>query len=239
MNCVRCGVHRIVVPWARPDSGFSLLFEAFVMQLAKVMPILAVARVVGEQDTLIWRMVTHYVELARSQADHSNVKPVGLDETAIRRGHDYMALFVDMKERKVLFAAPGKDSATVAAFAEDLKAHQGDPEAITEVSIDMSKAFITGVTEELPKATITFDKFHVIKLINEAVDKVRRRERQDHPELAGSRYIWLKNPDNLTAKQEATLASLNLPKGHLKTAKAYQFRLAFQDFYLQPPEDAR
>ena len=209
------------------------------MQLVKVMPVSAIARLVGEHDTLLWRIVNHYVDLARSKADHSKVAEVGMDETSIRRGHDYMTLFVDMKERKVLFATPGKDSATVAAFAEDLKAHQGDPEAVKEVSIDMSPAFIKGVTAELPKASITFDKFHVIKLINEAVDEVRRLERKDHPELSGSRYIWLKNPDNLTANQKATLASLNLPKGHLKTAKAYQIRLPFQDFYHQPLEDAK
>jgi transposase len=239
VDCVRCGVHRIAVPWARPDSGFTLLYEAFVMQLVKVMPVLAVARLVGEHDTLLWRIVNHYVDSARSKANHSTVTQVGMDETAARRGHDYMALFVDMEERKVLFATPGKDSATVAAFAEDLKAHQGNPEAIKEVSIDMSPAFIKGVQAELPKASITFDKFHVVKLINEAVDEVRRLESKLHPELTGSRYIWLKNPDNLTANQKTTLATLNLPKGHLKTAKAYQFRLAFQDFYLQPPDEAK
>lgn len=239
VDCTRCGVHRITVPWARPDSGFTLLYEAFVMQLVKVMPVSAIARLVGEHDTLLWRIVNHYVDLARSRADHSKVTEVGMDETSIRRGHDYMALFVDMKERRVLFATPGKDSATVAAFAEDLKAHQGDPEAIKEASLDMSPAFIKGVAENLPNASVTYDKFHVIKLINEAVDEVRRLERKDHPELSGSRYIWLKNPDNLTTNQKATLASLNLPKGHLKTAKAYQIRLAFQDFYLQPPEDSK
>ena len=239
VDCARCGVHRTAVPWARPDSGFTLLFEAFVMQLVKVMPVSAIARLVGQHDTLLWRIVNHYVDLARSKADHSLVTQVGLDETAARRGHDYMALFVDMKERKVLFATPGKDSATVAAFAEDLKAHQGDPEAVKEASLDMSPAFIKGVAANLPNASLTFDKFHVIKLINEAVDEVRRLERKDHPELAGSRYIWLKNPDNLTANQKITLAALDLPRGHLKTAKAYQIRLAFQDFYLQPHEDAK
>jgi transposase len=239
VDCTRCGVHRVAVPWARPDSGFTLLYEAFVMQLVKVMPVSAIARLVGEHDTRLWRIVNHYVDLARSEADHSKVTEVGMDETSIRRGHDYMTLFVDMKERRVLFATPGKDSATVAAFAEDLKAHQGDPEAIKEASLDMSPAFIKGVAENLPSASVTYDKFHVIKLINEAVDEVRRLERKDHPELSGSRYIWLKNPDNLTANQKATLASLNLPKGHLKTAKAYQIRLAFQDFYLRPPEGAK
>ena len=274
VQCSRCGVHRIAVSWARPDSGFTLLFEAFVLQLAKAMPLLAIARLVGEHDTLLWRIVNHYVDLARSKADHSQVTQVGIDETAARRGHNYVSLFVDMQARKVLFVTPGKDSATVAAFAEDLQAHPGDPGAITEVSIDMSPAFTKGVTAQLPNASITFDKFHVTKMVNEAVDEVRRPgvcrsetfldeesityrlfdsrkslilglrnsisdrllERKDHPELSGSRYIWLKNPDNLTANQRTKLADLDLPNCHLKTARAYQIRLAFQDLYSQPPD---
>ena len=236
VQCSRCGVHRIAVPWARPGSGFTLLFEAFVLQLAKAMPLLAIARLVGEHDTLLWRIVNHYVDLARSKADHSQVTQVGIDETAARRGHDYVSLFVDMQARQVLFVTPGKDSATVAAFAEDLQAHKGDPGAITEASIDMSPAFIKGVTGQLPNASITFDKFHVTKMVNEAVDEVRRLERKDHPELSGSRYIWLKNPDNLTANQRTKLADLDLPNCHLKTARAYQIRLAFQDLYSQPPD---
>ena len=120
------------------------------MQLAKVMPVLSIARLVGEHDTLIWRMVNHYVGMARRKADHSAVTQVGMDETAARRGHDYVSLFVDMKERRVLLVTPGKDSATVKAFAEDLVAHQGDPKAITEVSLDMSPAFIKGVAGQLP-----------------------------------------------------------------------------------------
>ena len=238
IECARCGVHRVAVPWARPDSGFTLLFEAFVMQLAKVMTIRAAARLVGEHDTLLWRIVNHYVDLARSRADHAGVTQVGLDETAARRGHDYVSLFVDLEERKVLFVTPGKDSATVAAFAQDLQAHHGDPKAITEVSIDMSPAFVKGVTEQLPNAAVTFDKFHVVGLVSAAVDEVRRLERKDHPELAGSRYIWLKNPGNLSANQKITLAAFDLPRSHLKTARAYQIRLAFQDFYLQPPDQA-
>ena len=65
------------------------------MQLAKVMPVLDIARLVGEHDTLIWWMVNHYVDMARSKADHSAVTQVGMDETAARRGHDYVSLFVE------------------------------------------------------------------------------------------------------------------------------------------------
>ena len=238
VECSRCGVHRIAVPWARANSGFTLLFEAFVLQLVQVMPVLAAARLVGEHDTLVWRILHHYVDSARSKANHSSVTQVGIDETAARRGHDYVSLFVDLSERKVLFVAPGKDAATVAAFALDLQAHQGDPQAITEVSADMSPAFIKGVGDHLPNASLTFDKFHVVGLVNNAVDEVRRLERKLHPELSGTRYVWLKNPANLTANQEQQIQTFDFTRRLLKTTRAYQIRLVFQDLYDQPAEDA-
>jgi transposase len=194
VNCSHCGIHRVAVPWARPDSGFTLLFEALVMMLARSMPVLAVGRVVGEHDTLTLRIVTHYVNAARAKADQSRISRVGIDETASRRGQKYVSLFVDLPERKVVFVTPGKDASTVASFAADLQMHGGDPAAVTEVSVDMSKAFAKGIAASLPNAKITFDKFHVVSLVNNAVDEVRRLERKDHPELAGSRYVWL-NPD--------------------------------------------
>lgn len=239
VECSRCGIHRVAVPWARPDSGFTLLFEALVMMLAKSMPILAVGRLVGEHDTLVWRIVKHYVDAARDKADHSQVTQVGVDETASRRGQNYVSLFVDLPERKVLFVTPGKDAATVAAFAEDLAAHGGDPKAVTEVSADMSQAFAKGIAANLPNASITFDKFHVVSLVNKAVEQVRRLERKTHPELSGSRYVWLKNPQNLTAKQKIQLDAFDLPHCHLQTARAYQIRLAFQDLFTQPPDQAK
>ena len=238
VECSRCGVHRIAVPWARANSGFTLLFEAFVLQLVQVMPVLAAARLVGEHDTLVWRILHHYVDSARSKANHSSVTQVGIDETAARRGHDYVSLFVDLSERKVLFVAPGKDAATVAAFALDLQAHQGDPQANTEVSADMSPAFIKGVGDHLPNASLPFDKFHVVGLVNNAVDEVRRLERKLHPELSGTRYVWLKNPANLTANQEQQIQTFDFTRRLLKTTRAYQIRLVFQDLYDQPAEDA-
>ena len=131
----------------------------------------------------------------------------------------------------MLFATEGRDANTIAAFADDLSAHRGDPEAIDEVCIDMSPAFVKGVTASLPNAAITFDKFHAVKIINDAVDQVRRAEQKGQSLLRGTRYIWLRNPANLSDRQRETLE--NLPTRHLKTARAYQIRLAFQDLYEQ------
>ena len=112
----------------------------------------------------------------------------------------------------------------------------GNPEAVAEVCIDMSPAFIAGTAQSLPNAQITFDKFHVVKLINEAVDAVRRAEQKSRTELKKSRYLWLKNPSNLSERQRAQLDTLSA--ANLKTGRAYRIRLAFQELYSQPAGEA-
>ncbi|HEY4974529.1 MAG TPA: ISL3 family transposase, partial [Steroidobacteraceae bacterium] len=236
VRCNKCGIHTVTVPWARPDTGFTLLFEAMVMTMVSAMPVAAVARMVGEHDTRLWRVVHHYVDAARARLDASDVTRVAIDETAAQRGHNYITLCVDIDQARVLFATEGKDARTIAAFADDLAAHGGDPDAIAEVCIDMSQAFIKGVGESLPNAAITFDKFHAVKIINDAVDAVRRAEQKGQSVLRGTRYVWLRNPDSLSERQRATLDAL--PTRHLKTARAYQIRLAFQELYDQSSPEA-
>jgi len=236
VTCKSCGIKQVSVPWARPDSGFTLLFEALVMAMVQAMPVAVVARMIDEWDTRLWRIIHHYVERARDRADHSDVTSVAFDETASRRGHNYVSLFVDLVCRRVLFVAEGKDAGTVEAFAKELAAHGGNPKAIAEVCIDMSPAFISGIAQSLPNAQITCDKFHLVKLINEAVDAVRRSEQKSHAELKNSRYLWLKNPRNLSERQRTQLS--NLSGSNLKTGRAYRIRLAFQELYAQPASNA-
>jgi len=236
VRCARCGVKKVSVPWAREGGGFTLLFEALIMALVSAMPVNAVARLVDEHDTRLWRVIHHYVERARARTDLSAVTRVAIDETAARRGHHYITLFVDIDQARVVFATEGKDALTVAAFADDLAIHGGDPDAIAEVCIDMSPAFIKGIAADLPKAAVTFDKFHAVKIINEAVDRVRRAERKVHILLAGTRYLWLRNPDSLSERQRAIFD--DLPMRHLKTARAWRIRLAFQELYEQTSADA-
>ena len=107
---------------------------------------------VGDPDTKLWRVVHHYVDEARTRIGASNVTQLAIDKTAARRGHDDITLFVDIDHARLLFATEGKDAETVAAFADDLAVHGGDAEAISEVCIDMSPAFIKGVGESLPHA---------------------------------------------------------------------------------------
>ena len=189
VRCGVCGIRTVSVPWARPDSGFTLLFEALIMTMVSAMPVKAVARMVGEHDTRLWRVVHHYVDQARARIDTSDVTQVAIDETAARRGHDYITLFVDIDQARVLFATEGKDAETVGAFAAEVTAHGGDPEAIEEVCVDMSPAFIKGVAENLPNAAITFDKFHAVKIVNDAVNQVRRIDESGKTCCAAPLYL--------------------------------------------------
>lgn len=152
VKCPEHGVHQVPVPWAREGSGFTLLFEALLMTLVREMPVRAVARLVREHDTRLWRVIDHYVTRARQRVDMAVVRAVGLDETSNRRSRDYITLFVDLPAKRLLFATPGKDAHTAQAFVKDLQAHGGDPKAIAEVSMDLSPAFQKGVTEHLSKA---------------------------------------------------------------------------------------
>lgn len=230
VKCPEHGVHQIPVPWAREGSHFTLLFEALIMTLVREMPVLTVARLVGETDTLLWRVIDHYVHEARTRVDMAHVHAVGVDETSSRRGHDFITLFVDLNARRLLFATPGKDAKTFEKFSADLQAHGGSAEAITDVSMDLSPAFQKGAAEHLPNAEITFDRFHLMKLVNEAVDDVRKGEVLTQPNLKKTRWLWLKNDCNLKVKQKERLQEL-LKDQNLKTAQAYQFRLTFQDIF--------
>lgn len=234
VRCAACDkTSQVSVPWARPGSGFTQLFEAMLVTLATHMPANTLARMFSIGDDAVWRVLRHYTDTARAQEDFSHVTAVGIDETAARRGHDYITLFHDLRARRVLYVCEGRDQSTVDAFADDLWAHGGDPDQIDAVCIDMSKAYIAGVTRVLPSAAITFDAFHVIQLANQAVDQVRRCEGVWAKSLKRSRWIWLKNHGDLTAKQTRQFQSLS--RENLETGRAWRLKEALRALYAEAP----
>jgi Transposase and inactivated derivatives len=237
-KCKNCGDRLWIPPWGRKQSGFTMLFEAVVMTLAKEMPISKIGEIVGETDTRIWRIVRGHVCRAYARKAFGAVKKLGVDETSSRKGHNYVTVFADMDSGDVLFATQGKDGNTIKEFAKEMPAHSADAQEVQEVTMDMSPAFISGAADHLPNASITFDKFHIIQALNKAQDEVRRMEQKQNPLLKRSRYIWLKNPENLSAEQKKKLESLRFE--NLKTAKVYQMKLTFQDIYrnIREPEAA-
>ena len=227
----------ISTPWEGLSNGFTLLFEALVMQLCQAMPVNRVASITKTSDDKLWDMLEKYIDTARQEENFENIDAIGLDETSRAKGHEYITLFVDLKERRTIFITEGKDNLTVARFAYDFQNHNGSIKNIKDVSCDMSPAFIKGVTENLPDTKITFDKFHILKIINEAVDKVRREEVGTNKLLKGTKYIWLKNSKNLTVKQKAELETLTMSKMNIKTLRAYNIRQSFQEIYQANTEE--
>jgi len=136
-----------------------------------------------------------------------------------------------MNEKRTLHVAEGKGSKAVKEFAGELSKRDIEPTQVKQVSCDMSPAFIKGVRENLPQAEITFDKFHILKVINEAVDAVRKAEARENPLLKGGKYLVLKNRANLSTKQRERLAALEVPKLNLKTIRAFHIRENFQEIY--------
>lgn len=233
---------RFQVPWARRNTGFTLLFEAYVMSLIGAeMPVSGVAGLVGEHDQRIWNIFLAYVEQGRAQTDYSQIERVGMDETSHRRGHDYVTIGVDLAQRRVFDVQPGKDHRAVAGLGAFLAQHGSDPAAVTDVSIDMSPAFIKGVDETFAQAEITFDRFHVTKEVNKALDEVRRLEQREAKTLKdyalkGHKYTVLYNQQNLSAKKRAQLDQLLVLYPTL--GKAYRLRQLFQEFWDIPDPKA-
>ena len=232
--CRECGkTTQVDAPWTRPGSGFSLLMEAFVIALCQAMPVAEVARLVGVSDDRIWRCLCHHVEQARAKEDHSTVTRIAVDETSARRRHRYITLFHDLDAGRLVFATAGRTAASFAAFCEDLRQHGGSPGQITDVSMDLSKAYQAGARDHCPQARVSFDPFHVVALASRALDEVRRAETKLTPELKGSRWATLKSAEDWTREQIHLMHWLQ--RTTLRTARAWRLKEALRGVFTDHP----
>lgn len=226
-------IYRVTPPWEGRSKHFSKEFEAFALTLMREMPVKKAGEILGETDQRLWRMLHAHVEAAHAQADWSEVVWVGADEMNRKKGHNYITVFADLVNKRVLFGTEGKDASVWARFAEEFEAHNGHPKSVTQVAIDMSRAFIKGVRENFGNAGLVFDKFHVIQEANEGVERVRRLEAQQDElkgrQLAKSQWIFRKNPEAHTEQELERIEQMDLK--HLVTVLAYQMRLILQDIY--------
>ncbi len=233
----QCGhTWRVRPPWEGKAGGFSKEFEAFALLLLRERAVERAAQTLGETAPRLWRLLHKHVDAAYAEADFSNVSCVGVDEMSVRKGHKSIRVFADRIQKRVLFAAEDRDAGVFPQFIEALEAHNGHRHALTEVSLDLSPAYLKGVRENCRNATVVQDKYHVIANLILATEKVRRREQKQRPELKDSRWLLRKNPENLSEAQTAELALLT--QSNLASVKAYQMRLAFQDAYRLPSASA-
>jgi transposase len=242
--CTACGkTSQVSVPWARENSGFTALFEALALALCQELPVRQTAALLRCTDKRLWRQIAHHVSKARALEDMSGVTHIGIDETSLRKGQNYITVVHDLgSKRRLLFACEGRDHQTVVDFAADLLAHGGDPEQIAHVCQDMSAAYAKGVGKALPNAQISYDRFHVIAMANEAMDEVRRAEVKDSPKVVaeamggndpklrkGLTWGMRKNPAGWSAKQAAAMHWLQ--RSTLKSARAWRLKMGLREVY--------
>jgi transposase len=193
------------------------------------MPVSGVATEARVHPDRVWRVLRHQIYAAVAEQDLAAGTAVGLDECSKQKGRRAVTTFCDLGWAQVAFVAEGKEAMTVQQFDEALTTRGGDPAQITWVSCDMATGSIRGTDTALPTAAITFDRYPVMALLNRAADEVRRQEAREVAGLKATGYLWLKNPENLTATQRAALHTVR--RWDLKTARAYHVKLALWRFW--------
>src|SRR5690606_32304177 len=243
VQCSGCGkTTQLPVPWAREGSGFTLLFEALGLSLCRELPVRQAANQMRVAPKRLWRRVRHYVEVARAKDDMSGVRHVGIDETSVKRGHQYITVVHDLAAKRLLFACPGRDHQTLGACADDLRAHGGDPARIEHACIDMSAAYAKGIGQSLPSAQISYDRFHVVALANAAMDEVRREEMRTSAaavrEAVGAdskktlrQLLWGMRKDAASWTRAQVEAMHWLHRSSRKSARAWRLKQALRRVY--------
>ena len=243
-------VTTVEVPWAKPNGGFTLLMEAFLLTLAKVLPVAEVARQTGVSQDRIWHLIRTRVDAAWKETDWSSLERLGVDETSTRKGHKYGTVFIEIegvetsrghgaaRAARLLLFTPGKDKETFTEFVAELERRDVPTSQVTEIAMDMSKAFIAGAGEHFPDAQICFDRYHVMKLCGEAIDKVRKEVSKESGGLPkGAMWALRGNPENL--KEEQRQLRADICKEHGKIARCLSIREFLVDMWnYQALEDA-
>lgn len=248
VRCTACGkTTQVETPWAREGSGFTLLFEALALSLCKELPVAHAANHMRTTAKRLWRRIKHFVGEARKLDDMSGVRLIGIDETSVKKGHQYITVVHDLEQKRLLFGTAGKDHSCVHEFAKDLAEHGGKPEAIEHVCMDMSAPFAKGVREAIAKAVISYDRFHVVALANQAMDEVRRTEMKDEGERVRHAMTGGNTKDKRTLKsllwgmrrnpsgwsKEQTHCMHHLQRSNLKSARAWRLKMVLREVYAQ------
>ena len=235
LNCPSHGIKQLRVPWAEDGSRFTALFEALAIDWMKQASISAVAarlhltwdEAAGIQNRAVRR------GLARRQAEP--VRYLGIDETSFQRRHRYVSVVCDLEKSRVLYVADDRKRESLDGFWEGMTPEQ--LRAVEGVAMDMWEPYIGAVTESIPRGRekIVFDKFHIAKHLNGAVDKVRRCEHrglraEGKNWLRGTKHDWLRNPNRFSLGEWRGFLRL-ARRSDLKTARAWSLKEEFMRFF--------
>jgi Transposase and inactivated derivatives len=227
--CSHCGRPKVeAIPWAMGKSSLSRPLIVELATWSRQLPWDAVAELFGVSWWTVVSAVQYAVGYGLARRDLSDLRILGIDELSRRRGHIYHTNVYDIgrQPRRLIWSGEGREKKTLERFFDEIGPEQA--RRIEAVCCDMWANYVEVIRQRAPQATLVFDKFHIVRHLLNAVNDVRKAEakalRKTEPGLlTGTRYIWLKNPKNLTDRQRLRLAELEKRHG-LKVLRAYQLK---------------
>jgi len=237
-RCEKHGVKAVRVPWAEPGARFTLHFEAFaVAVIAACRSLSQAAELLGLHWDSVQRLIDSAVARGLARRSTEGIRRVGLDEKSFLRGQNYVSLMTDLDGQRVLEVVAGRDTQACVKLWESLPEEQR--KQVEAAAMDMGAPFILGTSQAAPQADIVHDRFHVSKLLNEAVDQTRREESaklaaEGDDTLKRTRYLWLhgQTPEQHKERFEELLET------NLRTAKAWAYKEQMVEFWQQPDAEA-
>jgi transposase len=232
-NCPKCGVKTIAVAWAEKSSRFTLLFEAFAIEVAQACSsIKATAELLGLHWESVQSIMTRAVERGLQRRSVDQVHHVGIDEKSFHSGQSYISVMTDLDQSRVLEVVEDRTETATDELWTTLPPEQR--EKVRAVASDMWPPYVASTRTNAPKAAVVHDKFHVSKHLNEGVDQVRRRENKGLLEtgddrLKGTKQLWLYSPPNMTRAQRRAFAAIQ--KRGLDTSRAWAIKEQFRWFW--------
>lgn len=233
-RCEAHGVKSVRVPWAEPESRFTVHFEAFAVAV-----MVACRSLTPTADWLrlhwdgVQRLIDRAVARGLARRAPEGVRRVGLDEKSFQRGQRYVSLMTDLDGRGVLDVVAGRDTAQAVALREALPAEQRAK--VEAAAMDLGANFVAATHQAAPQAAIVHDRFHVSQHLNAAVDKTRREEARRLEEKGDGtprRTRWLRLHGTVPEKHQAS--SAELLEMNLKTARAWCHKGQMVEFWSQP-----
>jgi transposase len=232
VQCAQCGIRVEAIPWTQGKSPISVPLSVFLATLAREVAWQVAGRLFGFHWNTVGSAVKDVVDYGLKHRDMGTVIYIGVDEISRRKGHIYHTQVYDLKGKRLLWSGEERTSETLEAFCDEL----GDERCkqIEAICCDMWAPYVEVIKARFPDALLVFDKFHIVKHLMDAVDTVRKEEArelkaEDPGLLKKTRYIWLKNPWNLTDNQKVRLSDLE--KLNLKINRAYLLKEAFRKFW--------
>lgn len=233
IHCNKCGkVSMINVPWSNKMMRITFGLERLLVNACILMPISDVCKLYRVSYYTVVKALERKVNEFRDAKRYDSVTVLGFDEIAMKKGHEYLTIVYDLIKSEVIWIGRNRGYTTVKQFVEWFGLERF--KSVETICCDMWDPFIKAILEYHDRSKIVFDKFHIKKHLNEAVDKVRKIENRElskegNFDLKSTKYIWLKNPGNLTANQQITFGELRKKK--YKSLKAYEYKELFNKFW--------